>query len=85
MAKKVYVIETPNPHFDGIREGLKFKAGRAETEDAKVAKALITGYPYFCAELKKPKPNPDGNDDQNVTPPSPGDEGKPAEQDEPGE
>jgi len=32
-----YVIRTPNPDFAGVRAGLTFQHGRAETDDPTVA------------------------------------------------
>jgi len=32
-----YIIRTPNPDFAGIRAGLNFRHGRAETDDPAIA------------------------------------------------
>lgn len=59
MAKKVFVIETPNKHFNGVREGLTFENGKAETGDKKLAERLTNPgdhYGYFCAEIGRPNP-----------------------------
>lgn len=57
--KKTYVIETLNTHFNGVREGLQFKDGKAETTDKKLAELLTNPGDhrnYFCAQLNKPLP-----------------------------
>lgn len=59
MPGKKYIIEVPNPHFSGVREGLLFEDGKAETEDKKLAEYLTdpgNHFGYFCAELGKPAP-----------------------------
>ena len=36
-----YLIEVPNLKFNGVREGLGFHEGKAETDDKELAKKLI--------------------------------------------
>jgi len=43
----VYVITTQNPVFSGIREGLSFINGRAETEDPQIAHKLANRPGYI--------------------------------------
>jgi len=48
----MFVIETPNKHFNGQREGLIFNKGRAETEDRKLAEKLCSApWNYRCDQL----------------------------------
>jgi hypothetical protein len=57
--KKKFIIETLNTHFNGVREGLQFKDGKAVTTDEKLAKLLTNPGDhrnYFCAQLDKPFP-----------------------------
>ena len=51
-----YLIEVPNLKFNGVREGLGFHEGKAETDDKELAKKLIARPDYYCKQLGKPKP-----------------------------
>ncbi|WP_213656275.1 hypothetical protein [Paenibacillus vini] len=48
----MFKIKTPNPQFNGVREGLHFVGGVAYTEDTVLCGVLVSNYGYLSEESK---------------------------------
>lgn len=51
MAEKTYTVTAPNPKFEGVAAGIKFKTGKGKGTRAQVAILVQRG--YSCAEVEK--------------------------------
>lgn len=49
MAK--WLVTTPNPHYDGITEGVKFENGQAVVEDESTMLVLVNDFRYNSEEI----------------------------------
>jgi len=52
MSKQTYLIKTPNSHFNGLREGVKFMKGEARTPFRAEALRLEKNWGYTVEKVK---------------------------------
>lgn len=64
----MYLIKTPNPHFEGERAGIFFRQGQAKTDDIRLAKSFKgLGYNVLPLETEKNKVTKQEKPTKNTT------------------